>query len=355
MMRCSRLVAFVASIVCVFCSAHQVRAATMVAHFIDVGQGAATLLEFPCGAVLIDAGGETSNALHFSSNARLKAYLDEFFQRRADLDNTLNLVVLSHPHTDHTRGVAELLKEANGYDIRNVVDNAQNTGSGKSQQLALRKWAKANADYKGMKLRDVTGNEGYTSDIVDPLLECDGVDPRIRILWGTRQTKPVSWTQEEFDDENNHSVVVRVDFGEASFLFPGDLEQRGESDLVKKYRNTDVLKVDVYQAGHHGSHTSSWDELLDEMSPEIVVMPSGASSRQHGSSAWAYGHPRDECVDRILPRLTRTRPPVVVPVATSVKTFETRTIDKALYAIGWDGAVLIRATDDGTLTPVIGQ
>src|SRR5512145_232464 len=79
----------------------------MVVHFIDVGQGDTALLEFSCGAVLVDSGGETNPEV--SGNARLRDYLDAFFSRRADLAWTLNLVVLSHQHPDHTNGVEVLL------------------------------------------------------------------------------------------------------------------------------------------------------------------------------------------------------------------------------------------------------
>ena len=72
-------------------------------HLIDVGQGAATLFEFSCAAVLVDTGGEGGEG--FESGPMLKAYLDAFFKYRADLDRTLELMVLTHPHLDHTRNV----------------------------------------------------------------------------------------------------------------------------------------------------------------------------------------------------------------------------------------------------------
>lgn len=88
-------------------SAPTVNAAdSMVMHFIDVGQGAATLLEFPCGAMLIDTGGE-NNAL-FDSEPKLLAYLNDFFQRRSDLNKTLDALVITHPHIDHTRSRAHI-------------------------------------------------------------------------------------------------------------------------------------------------------------------------------------------------------------------------------------------------------
>src|ERR1700709_786735 len=71
---------------------------SMRVHFIDVGQGAATLVEFPCAAVLVATGGETN--ADFKSDSELTAYLDGFFKRRPDLNNTFHLLVLSHAHVD---------------------------------------------------------------------------------------------------------------------------------------------------------------------------------------------------------------------------------------------------------------
>lgn len=150
-------------------------------------------------------------------------------------------------------------------------------------------------------------------------------------------------------------MVVRVDFGEASFLFPGDLEGPAELDMVKNFAGTDILDVDVYQTGHHGSHTSSFNEFLDAMSPEIVVIPDGVPTRQHSTSAWAYGHPRAECIDRILPHLTRDRIPIDGAIANGVKDFTTVRVEKALYSTGWDGTILIEASDDGTLEVTTGH
>src|SRR4051795_12193375 len=72
----------------------------MRVHYIDVGQAASTLLEFPCGAILIDTGAQ--DEAHVEA---LKTYMKEFFARRGDLQNTLSALVISHPHLDHTMGV----------------------------------------------------------------------------------------------------------------------------------------------------------------------------------------------------------------------------------------------------------
>src|SRR5579864_3253147 len=103
----------------------------MRAHFIDVGQGSSVLLEFSCGAVLIDAGGE-KNA-DFDGVGALRKYLEAFFSRRPDLDRTFALLLITHAHIDHTRGMAMVL---NHYRVRRYVDNNLTTGSGGRQQRA---------------------------------------------------------------------------------------------------------------------------------------------------------------------------------------------------------------------------
>ena len=90
----------------------------MVIHFIDVGQGAAMLVEFPCGAMLIDTGGEHNEL--FDSEPALMSYLNQFFERRKDLDRTLDSLVISHPHIDHTRSIDAVLRN---FHVRNIVDN----------------------------------------------------------------------------------------------------------------------------------------------------------------------------------------------------------------------------------------
>ena len=66
-------------------------AQNMRVHFIDVGQGASTLIEFPCAAILVDTGGEKN--VDFSGTDELTAYLDAFFAQRTDLNKTLHSVI----------------------------------------------------------------------------------------------------------------------------------------------------------------------------------------------------------------------------------------------------------------------
>lgn len=328
-------------------------AATMTAHFIDVGQGAATLLEFSCGTVLIDLGGETVASTGFSSNQKLRAYLERFFDDRPGRPRRLDLVVLSHPHIDHVRGKAELLTSNDPaevpYEILNVLDDTLNTSLGASQQKALRKWGKDHGHYEGIKVANIPGI-GLTSSVIDPIA-CADVDPVIRVLWGRLVPRPSTWSQEEYKNENNHSVVVRVDFGAASFLFPGDIEDVAELKLLEKYTGTDLLDVDVYQAAHHGSATSSLEPFLIAISPQIIVIPMGDPARTGSFTARAHGHPRQVCVNRLIAHTSDSRPPVQVPVALGQNNFDIVTMTKAIYATGWDGDVRIVTDSNGTYIP----
>src|SRR5712692_11496577 len=76
-------------------SSSAVIAQSMRIHLVDVGQGASTLIEFPCAAMLIDTGGESNK--DFDSTKSLMEYLNTFFEGRPDLKSTLHSLVLTHP------------------------------------------------------------------------------------------------------------------------------------------------------------------------------------------------------------------------------------------------------------------
>lgn len=88
----------------------------MRAHFIDVGQGDATMLEFPCATVLIDVGSELN--LGFDGSFKLLDYLTTFFNTNSHLKNTIDLLVLAHPHIDHTRTVRRVVGY---YDVKQIL------------------------------------------------------------------------------------------------------------------------------------------------------------------------------------------------------------------------------------------
>ena len=327
----------------------------MRAHFLDMGQADATLLEFPCGAVLIDAGAQSADQVQ-----RLTDHLQAFFARRPDLDETLDAVFVTHNHIDHTRALMEVVET---FNVRNYVDNGLTDGRASPGPRRLRDHVAATG--APIVVREVRDDEivalaeagefgGLTDGAIDPLA-CADCDPRIVVLSSSLAGNP-GWSHHDFDNHNNHSLVIRVDFGEASFLFTGDLEEQAIETLVLWYEqgDSDALDVDVYQVGHHASANGTTANLMEAMSPSHAVISCGASSFGRGSGSnfttFAYGHPRRsivEMLEREIPGRRSTA--LMVDVADGARNFTRMRVSKRVYATAWDGTVRVRADLDGGL------
>jgi competence protein ComEC len=328
----------------------------MAAHFINVGQGAATLLEFSCGAVLVDTGGQ--EAADFDSTPRLIAYLNRVFERRPELNRTLDLVLLTHPHRDHTLGVEPILESTNPFRILNVVTNVQVTGSGRrGQRLLLEHARNNNLPSVRVALSDITQRRGLRNSTIDPL-NCRQGAPDIRVLWGS-----AGGTGGWRTNGNNHSVVVRVEFGRNSFLITGDLAEGAHPLFVERYRGVPrTLNVDVYAPGHHGARDGTTIGLLDRITPQIAVISAGNPSANIcvEGTAWDFGHPNVSTINLL------TRPDVGVSynrplrnVAIGIRgrapndmscngaEFGRRDMTHAIFSTGWDGDIVVFANANG--------
>ncbi|MBT3194139.1 MAG: hypothetical protein HN341_16465, partial [Verrucomicrobia bacterium] len=196
---------------------------------------------------------------------------------------------------------------------------------------------------------------GMVNVAIDPV-NCAGADPEIRVLWGTLSSDP-GWGNDSrgephFNDENNHSVVVRVDFGESSVLLTGDLEDVAIDTLLEQFDDEDLLDVDVYQVGHHGSKNGTASALVEEMTPEMAVISMGPADRMVPWTAWDYGHPNAGIVRMIEDSITRSREPQTVMVGHGKRTFEEHLVTRALYATGWDGTVVLEGNLVGEWTVI---
>lgn len=252
----------------------------MTAHFIDVGQAHATLLEFPCGAMLVDAGSDENHA-----NA-LVSYLETFFTRRTDLNRTLDVVLITHNHLDHTRNLRAVVE---AFTVKRYFDNGFTEGSGVGgPNWVKREVAEGRRDIEirvitQAMVRAASGDLGLSDQDIDPF-SCGTVDPRVHILAGRQDSNP-GWPEGDFENQNNHSLVTRIDFDEASFLFVGDLQEAGIESLLDDYEEGDGLNTDVLQVGHHGSHNATTPALLAEVTPSVAVIPVGPWTFGQGSQA----------------------------------------------------------------------
>jgi beta-lactamase superfamily II metal-dependent hydrolase len=342
--RYARLVTTGIAIFCLVAGLSFAAEPVMHAHFIDVGQGASTLLEFPCGAVLIDTGAQDQEHVD-----KLITYLSDFFSRRKDLNGTLAEVIITHPHIDHTMGLQAVAEK---FKITNYVDDGKTRGSGKKNPLWIRKQVQ---DGKlATKIREVWDDEirslphkhGLTDKIIDPL-QCDDCDPKIVILSGGMDENP-GWSKRDFENLNNHSLVTRVDFGDSSFLFTGDLEAPAIDTLVTYYRSTSMLNVDLYQVGHHGSYNGTTAAFLEAATPKIALISCGEWDFGKGSSnpftTFAYGHPRYVTIELLNNAIVEERRPAIdAGVFLKAKDAGTMRIDKQIYCTGWDGTITVDA------------
>jgi competence protein ComEC len=331
----------------------------MIVHFIDVGQGDATLIEFPNGCMLVDAGGEYSEDFDGASN--LFKYLKEFFERRTDLgsrDYPIDLLAITHPHKDHTRAIPRILED---FTPRNIIHNHQRTGSGAREQKEAIEWIRETEinGYYIVADRAIQSGSGITNRVIDPFpADSTGVDPLVTVLWGGIRNDR-GWDYGDFDNENNHSLVIRVDYGESSILFTGDLEESvanqdsrfnkaGIERLVQAYRGTGMLDADVYQAGHHGSYNGGSLDLLNLVSPELAVISCGPPVRRRGSfNAFNFGHPRKETIDELEATVSSSRPQKEVKYFKRIKRPLDKTISKGIYCTGWDGTIVLAGDANG--------
>lgn len=348
-----RVLAVLAGLLIVALPASSQQSPEMTLHFINVGQALAALLEFPCGAMLVDAG---NDAEHESA---LTDYLTTFFERRTDLNKTLDVVLITHNHKDHTSGLRAVVEN---FTVKRYIDDGFDHGSGAPNPNWLRREVsegRRNITIRAIRDRDITelpNKNGLSDGDIDPFM-CQTVDPRVRILSGSFEDEDnPGWPDSAFENQNNHSLVTRVDFGSSSMLFMGDMEEDAIETLLEYYDGTSrkILDTAVLQVGHHGSHNATTAGLLSAVTPSVALIPVGrwnfGSGQKRGFNTFSFGHPRQVTLDLLNARIMRTRTPKDVMAAERARQFHHTSISKAIYATGWDGTIRVAADTMGRLT-----
>jgi competence protein ComEC len=214
-------------------------------HAFNVGQADALLFRFPGGEnVLIDAGSRKSARSLVSKLRRLGV-------------RKIDILVATHPHDDHIGGMSEVIRE---FEIDKVWDSGYNHGSPVQRDMLML--------LRERKIRFGRPRPGFVEKIGDANIEV------------LAPVTPVSGTQ---SDANNNSLVLRVSYGEISFLMMGDIEDAGRERAGPFPRST-VLKV-----SHHGSANGTDEKLMDWVRPEIAVLTYGRGNQ--------YGHPHKKVLD----------------------------------------------------------
>ncbi|MFC1826259.1 DNA internalization-related competence protein ComEC/Rec2, partial [Thermodesulfobacteriota bacterium] len=219
---------------------------------IDVRHGSSGLIELPRGHnILIDGGGFSDNAV-FDIGARIVA---PFLWRKKI--RTVDTIVLSHPNSDHLNGLIYITEH---FNVKEVWTNnrASDTSSYQKFMTVIAKGRIPRPMFKELaRSRKING---VCLDILYPPF--DFID----------RSKREGWR-----DQNNNSMVIKATLGSISFLFPGDIKARAETELAANFAN--LLKSTVLLAPHHGSQTSNTDGFLAKVAPEVVIISSGPQSR----------------------------------------------------------------------------
>jgi competence protein ComEC len=255
---------------------------------VDVGQGTSSLLELPGGYnVLVDGGGFSDNSI-FDVGEKITA---PFLWRKKI--KSVDLLVLSHPNSDHLNG---LLYIAENFNVKEIWTNGEPADSlGYKRLLDIIR-------EKNIMMMDF--KEAVRDRVINGI--------QFKILYPEAGFKE---KKEKWRKGDNSSLVLKAVFGEKSFLFTGDIKEKGESDIVRLPGNH--LKSTVLVVPHHGSKSSSTDKFIDKIGPEIAVIPVGWKNR--------YKFPAPEVLERYKSRgcrILRTDENGAVTISTDGKSLK---------------------------------
>lgn len=218
--------------------------------YLNVGQGDSEFIEFPNGqTMLIDAStNEYGQAIcgFISSIGHSK----------------IDYLVATHPHADHIGGMNSVLSnfEIGTLYMPNVSTNTKTYENFLS--LILEK-----------NINVIETTPGYT------ILSDNGLSVDILAPLNTK-----------YSGLNNYSAVIKIVYGNTSFLFMGDAESESEDEMLAQY-SVSELNANVIKLGHHGSSTSSLPNFIQAVSPQTAVISCGADNK--------YGHPTEETLNTL--------------------------------------------------------
>jgi competence protein ComEC len=215
----------------------------------DVGQGDAILIQQDNFQILVDGG--PGDSIVYELAKQLPWY-----------DKNIEIVVLTHPHEDHIRGLLNVLDQ---YHVEKIFLNRIEYENRAYEYLLINYEEKLFEVEQG----DTFEYKNIYGEILYPFLE----------------------KSQQEENINNESVVILFYINDYKILLMGDAEQELEKKLVEKY---DLENIYLLKAGHHCSRTSSSDMFLNETKPDIAVCSCGEGNK--------FGHPHYETLEKFQAR-----------------------------------------------------
>jgi competence protein ComEC len=226
---------------------------TLRVSFLNIGQGDSIFIEGPTGIQMLVDGGPNGSVLR------------EFGKRMPFFDRTLDAVVETHPDKDHIGGLVDVFDR---YDVDTFFEPGILNDTKISKALV--------GAVKTEGSRDILARRG------------------MRILLGGGAYADILYPDEDVSrvkDTNTGSIVMRVVYGNTSFLLTGDSPQAVERHLIALDPEGRWLESDVLKPGHHGSRTSTAPEYVAAVKPSFAVISAGKDN--------SYGHPHQETLQTL--------------------------------------------------------
>ncbi|MCY6484352.1 ComEC/Rec2 family competence protein [Clostridium aestuarii] len=217
----------------------------LLVHYINVGQGDSILIQVNNKNILIDAGPKAKTVYSYLKKHKIK---------------TLHYVIATHPHDDHIGGMSYVINKFKILEFY-APKKIANTETFNSMITALNKKNLKIIPIKAEKKLDIGKNAS-----------CIFVAPN----------------NDNYNNTNNYSAVIKITYKNTSFLFAGDAEALSESEILNTGYN---IKSDILKVGHHGSTSSTTTEFLNEVNPKVAVISCGQNND--------YGHPNKETLSKL--------------------------------------------------------
>lgn len=228
-------------------------------HFIDVGQGDCTLICTPQDkCILIDGGGSETGSFDIGEQTLFPYLLDRGIKE-------IDYMIISHFDSDHVGGLLYILKNMK---VNNVIISKQGEISENYKEF------KNIVKEKSINVIMVEqGNRIY----IEQNIYFDILFPNDNLILENVL--------------NNNSIVAKLYYNNFSMLFTGDIEEIAEKELINTYKESNVLNSTILKIAHHGSKSSSIQEILNCIKPKIALIGVGKSN--------TFGHPNSGVLNRL--------------------------------------------------------